>query len=607
MRIFIILQSAIFSLVQILFFCLALPSFASYGIAINGSPKNAKDFKHFQYASENAIKGGKITLHDIGSFDKLNPFTLKGESPLEIETLLFEPLMASSLDEPFSVYGLLAEDIEIAKDKKSAIFTLNPRARFSDGSDVTAEDVAYTLALLKSPKVHPHYQSYYRDIIGSEILGKKKIRFLFSSVNRELPLIAGQIRVLPRKYHIRNGFDEETSSNALESPVGSGPYIVSHVALGKSIIYQRNENYWAKDQPTRKGMYNFDQITVKYYKDQVIALEAFKAGEFDFISINIAKQWARDIKGPKFTDGQFIKKSFPHDNNAGIQGFVMNSRRTIFKDRRVRQAMGLALDFNWINRSLFFNQYTRNTSFFSNSILAAKGLPSTLELEYLLPFKDTLPKEVFTTAPSAPTTKEKRGIRTNLRKAKQLLNESGWHVKDGSLINEEGEPFRFAITLVSPSFERVMASYVKNLKKLGIQASYRTIDQALYVQKIKKFDFDMIVTSYGQSQSPGNEQRNYWTSAAAEIPGSRNYAGIHSTAVDNLVNKIIYAEKKEELVAACRALDRVLWYGYYLVPNWYLAYYRLSYKNVFAMPEKSPLYYYPFQLLMTWWSGNQLQ
>jgi len=603
MRIFMILQSAIL-FVQVLFLCFAFSSFANYGIAINGSLKYKDGFKQFQYTSENARKGGKVTLHDIGSFDKLNPFTLKGESPLEMETLLFEPLMASSFDEPFSVYGLLAKDIEIARDKKSVIFTLDPQAHFSDGSEVTAEDVAYTLALLKSSKVHPHYQSYYKDITGSEILGKKKIRFLFSVVNRELPLIAGQIRVLPKKFHIRNGFDEESSLNISDFPIGSGPYIVSHVALGKSIIYQRNKNYWAKDLPTRKGMYNFDQITVKYYKDQVIALEAFKAGEFDFISINIAKQWARDIKGPKFTDGLFIKKTFPHHNSAGIQGFVMNSRRMLFKDRRVREAMGLALDFNWINRSLFFNQYTRNRSFFSNSPLAAKGLPSTLELQYLLPFKDILPKEVFTTALSVPTTPKKHGIRTNLRKAKRLLDEAGWHIKEGVLVNEKGEPFQFAITLVSHSFERVMASYVKNLKKLGIQASYRTIDQALYVEKIKKFDFDMIVTSYGQSQSPGNEQRNYWTSASAEIPGSRNYAGIHSAAVDNLVDKIIYAQKKEELVAACRALDRVLWYGYYLVPNWYLPYYRLSYKNIFTMPEKSPLYYYPFQLLMTWWSDN---
>ncbi len=607
MKIFKILKSFIFLFVYVLSFCLALPSFAGYGIAINGSLKYKNNFKQFQYTSENAIKGGKVTLHDIGSFDKLNPFTLKGESPLELETLLFEPLMASSLDEPFSVYGLLAKNIEIAKDKKSVIFTLDPQARFSDGSEVTADDVAYTLDLLKSPKVHPHYQSYYRDITGSEILGNKKIRFLFATVNRELPLIAGQIRVLPKKHHIRNGFIEKPTSNTPEFPVGSGPYTVSHFTFGKSITYQRNENYWAKDQPTRKGMYNFDQITVKYYKDQVIALEAFKAGEFDFISINIAKQWARDISGSKFTDGLLLKRSFPHDNNAGIQGFLMNSRRTVFKDRRVRQAMGLALDFNWINRSLFFNQYTRNNSFFSNSPLAAKGLPSTLELEYLLPFKNTLPEEVFTTAPSAPIARGKYGIRTNLRKAKQLLNASGWHVKNGVLVNEQGEKFRFEITLVSSSFERVMASYVKNLKKLGIQASYRTIDQTLYVEKIKKFDFDMMVTSYGQSQSPGNEQRNYWTSEAADIFGSKNYAGIQSAAVDNLVNKIIYAERKEELVAACRALDRVLWYGYYLVPNWYLPYYRLSYKNVFTMPEKSPLYYYPFQLLMTWWFDKDLR
>lgn len=348
-------------------------------------------------------------------------------------------------------------------------------------------------------------------------------------------------------------------------------------------------------------MYNFDEIVVKYYKDQIVALEAFKAGEFDFISINIAKQWARDMDGKKFADGTLIKKTFPHLNNAGVQGFLMNTRRALFEDRQVRRAMGLALDFEWINTSLFHDQYTRNNSFFSNSYLAAQGTPSGLELKYLEPYRDVLPQEVFTTPLSTPVTSGPADVRNNLLEAKRLLEEAGWRVRDGVLTNQAGQPFTFDILLVSPSFERVMAGYVKNLKKLGIQARYRTIDPALYIERLKTFDFDMIVTSYGQSQSPGNEQRNYWHSSSAERIGSRNYAGILSPAVDGLIDRIIYAQTKEQLIAGCRALDRVLWYGYYLVPNWYLPVHRLSYQDKFSRPESLPLYYNPFQLLMTWW------
>jgi microcin C transport system substrate-binding protein len=296
-----------------------------------------------------------------------------------------------------------------------------------------------------------------------------------------------------------------------------------------------------------------------------------------------------------------IKKTFPHLNNAGIQGFVMNTRRELFRDRKVRQALGLALDFAWINRSLFHDQYTRNNSFFSNSYLAAKDVPKGLELEYLEPYRKLLPEEVFTTPLATPVTGDQQVMRKNLLKAKTLLEEAGWRVKDGILTNEQGRPFVFDIMLVSPAFERVMASYVKNLKKLGIQASYRTLDPTLYVERLKTFDFDMIVAVYGQSQSPGNEQRNYWQSSSADKVGSQNYAGIRSQAVDGLINRIIYAETKDELAAACSALDRVLWYGYYLIPNWYLPVYRLSYRDKFLMPPVLPLYYDPFQLLMTWW------
>jgi microcin C transport system substrate-binding protein len=418
-------------------------------------------------------------------------------------------------------------------------------------------------------------------------------------------MIASQINVLPKNSHRQNGFSEVGDQHQLAAPVGSGPYVVSSVNIGKTVTYKRNVNYWAKDLAVRKGMYNFDEIVVKYYKDQVVALEAFKAGEFDFISINIAKQWARDMKGKKFSDGTLIKKTFPHLNNAGLQGFLMNTRREIFKDRRVRQAMGLALDFEWINKSLFHDQYTRNNSFFSNSYLAAKGLPKGLELQYLEPYRQLLPQEVFTTPLSAPVAANQQDLRKNLLKAKGLLEDAGWHINDGVLTDSDGKKFVFDILLVSQSFERVMTDYVRNLKKLGINATYRTLDPTLYVERLKTFDFDMIVTSYGQSLSPGNEQRNYWQSSTADRMGSHNYAGIHSAAVDGLVDKIIYAETREELIAACKALDRVLWYGYYLVPNWYLPVYRLSYQNKFLTPATLPLYYDPFQLLMTWWMKKQ--
>jgi microcin C transport system substrate-binding protein len=351
-------------------------------------------------------------------------------------------------------------------------------------------------------------------------------------------------------------------------------------------------------------MFNFETISIDYYRDQIVSLEAFKAGEFDFMSINIAKQWARDLDGKHFDSGKLVKKLFPHKNNAGMQGFVFNIRKPLFKDSRVRQALVLALDFEWTNKTLFFEQYTRNNSYFSNSTLAAAGLPDKAELSLLEPFRSDLSPDVFTVPLTPPTTTPPSSLRTNLRQGKKLLAEAGWAVKDGVLSNRNGAPFSFEILLVSPSFERVMAPYVKNLKKLGIQASYRTIDAALYIDRMKNFDFDMMVTSYGQSQSPGNEQRSYWHSSSADQKGSRNLAGVNDPAVDSLVDAIIYATTQDELTAASRALDRVLWYGYYVVPNWYLASHRLAYSSKFLQPETLPRYYSPDQLLMTWWDGT---
>jgi len=577
---------------------------AAHGISIDGNLKYKSDFKQFEYVSDQAKKGGKLLLHDLGSFDKMNPFTLKGTAPFGLEMFVFEPLAVGSLDEPFAEYGLIASDIELASDKLSMIFTIDEKARFSDGSLVTPEDVEFSLNTFKSDKVHPFYPFYYQDIKEAKVLDAHRVQFVFSRVNRELHMIAAQIPVLSRNFYKDHSFSENENGNKMLAPIGSGPYIVSAINPGKSITYTRNPEYWAKDHPVRKGMYNFDSIVVNYYKDQIVAVEAFKAGEFDVMMVNIAKQWARDMVGKRFEDGSLIKKCYPHQNNAGMQGFLMNTRRPIFQDLRVRQAMGLAFDFQWVNKSLFYNQYTRSSSYFNNSYLAATGIPQGLELSYLEPFRSTLPQEIFTTPLTPPDSNGKGGMRSNLRKARKLLQDAGWKIKNGMLQNSEGKSFQFEILLVSPSIERVMAPYVNNLKKLGIKVDYRTIDPALYTDRVQNFDYDMIVHVYGQSLSPGNEQKNYWHSESADRKGSKNLAGIKDPVVDAMVEKIIYAKTQGELTAACKALDRILWYGYYVVPNWYLNVHRLAFHNKFNQPEKLPLYYNHYQYLMTWWSKD---
>jgi microcin C transport system substrate-binding protein len=570
---------------------------AAHGVSIDGKLKYGPDFKRFDYTSDRAKKGGDLVLHDLGSFDKMNPFTLKGSAPSGLDNLVFETLAVSSLDEPFAAYGLIAKDIEPAPDKLSVTYTLNENAKFSDGTAITPEDVKFSLDTLKSDQAHPFYQAYLQDITGAEILDRNRIRFNFARQNRELHMIASQVPIFSKKFYTEHPFNDPS----MIPPIGSGPYIVDSVNPGKSITYRRNPDYWAVDHPTRKGMFNYDTITYKVFRDQIVSVEAFKANEFDFMYINIAKQWARDLVGPKFEGKQILKEYLPHSNNQGMQGFLFNLRNPLFQDQNVRKALGMAFDFEWANTKLFFNEYTRSASYFSNSGLAATGLPEGLELEYLLPFKDELPPEVFTQPLIPFSTNTPNGIRDNLRAAKKILKQAGWTVKDGVLVNSDGEPLEFEILLVSPSFERVMAGYVNNLGKLGVKASYRTIDPALYIDRLNRFDFDMTVHVFGQSQSPGNEQRDYWHSLSAERPGSRNLIGIKDPVVDKLVDKIIYATTQEELSAACKALDRVLSYGYHVVPNWYLARHRISFWNKFERPATLPLYYNPIQVLLTWW------
>ena len=576
------------------------PRLAAPGLSIGGMLKYPGGFTRFDYTSPQAKSGGHLNLHDLGSFDKMNPFTLKGVPPRGLTSYVFESLAVPSLDEPFVEYGLIAEDIELAGDKKSVTFTINSRAAFSDGRPVTVEDVQFSLDTLKSNQAHPFYQIYFRDIERAEILDPRRIRFHFVRPNRELHMIAGQLPVLNKAFYTTHPFDA-AGAGAMVAPVGSGPYLISQVVPGKLISYKKNPNYWASEHPTRKGMFNFATITIKYYKDPVVGLEAFKAGEFDFTFVNIAKQWQRDMRGRRFDNGELVKKNIPHHNNAGMQAFVFNTRRPLFQDVRVRQALGLALDFEWTNASLFFSQYTRNNSYFSNSIYAAENLPSEAELELLNPWRAQLPPEVFSQPLNPPSTTPPASLRQNLLKAKKLLQEAGWQVEDGILRNSKGQAFRFDILLVDNAFERVMAPYANNLKKLGIVVEYRSIDPSLYTDRVKNFDFDMVVSSFGQSQSPGNEQRDYWSGQAAEQQGSRNLAGIRSPVVDALIEAIIYADTQEKLTIACRALDRVLWYGYYMVPNWYLASHRLAYASWLRQPQTLPLYFSADQWLDTWW------
>ncbi len=596
------------------FFVVLAPNclYAAHGVSLDGSLKYPAGFTHFDYVEAGAKKGGLLTLHALGSFDKMNPFTLKGTEVSGLlgyeGSLIFEPLAVSSLDEPFAAYGLIAKDIELAEDKKSVLFTLDEKARFSDGSPVTVEDVKFSLETLKSDAAHPFYQMYYQDISEAKIEDKAlgKIRFLFRRPNRELHMIASALPVLSKKFYTEHGFGAASKADPMLAPIGSGPYLVKKVKPGKSITYERNPKYWATEHPTRKGMFNYNTVSIKYFKDQIVSLEALKAGEFDFMSINIAKQWQRDLMGRAFEQGKLLKKAFSHKNNAGMQGFAFNTRKELFKNPKVRQALGLAFDFEWTNNALFFNKYNRSNSYFSNSELAATGLPSKAELALLNPlnqqFPGAIPPEVFTTPLTPPSTASPGSLRNNLRQAKRLLTKQGWKVKDGVLTSADGKQrFEFEILLMSPTFERVMAPYVKNLSKLGIKASYRTIDPALYTDRLKSFDFDMTVKIYGQSQSPGNEQRDHWSSAAASRNGSSNLAGIQSPAIDRLVDALIYAETQEELTTACKALDRVLWYGYYVVPNWYLAYHRLAFSSRFKQPQQLPLYYSPYDLLYTWW------
>jgi len=564
-------------------------------------PKYPPGFTHFDYVSPDAEKGGEITLYGLGTFDSLNPYLLKGISAEGLGTLVFESLLEKSLDEPFSMYGLLAENFYLADDDLSVTFHINPAARFSNGKPVTAEDVKFSFDTLMSKAAHPQFRVYYGDVESAEVIDDLTIRFHFKNRNRELHMIVGEIPIFSREWLASEPFDEVDDV----PPVSTGPYLVDGYDRGRFIRYRRNPDYWAKNLPVRRGMYNFDTITYKYYKDSTIALEAFKAGEFDFFFENYSKRWARSHVGPKYDSGEILKTELVHSNNAGMQGFAINLRRDKFKDARVRKALDLAFDFEWSNNQLFYNQYERCDSYFSNSELASSGLPQGKELELLNEYREQLPASVFEVEWLPPTTNTEITLRENLIKARDLLAEAGWTVQDGVLKNTQGETFVIDVLLVQKGFDRIFAPFAHNLKKLGIDMNYRTVDDSLYKRRLDKFEFDMVVTSFPQSVSPGNELMNMFHSQAAAMEGSRNLPGISDPVVDALIEKIINAENREELIIAAHALDRVLLHSEYLVPNWYIDTHRIAYRDKFNMPETLPLYFEPVSWLLKTWSAQE--
>ena len=570
-------------------------SLGRHGMSMFGALKYPLGFNHFEYVNPNAPKGGLVRMEARGTFDTLNSFTIKGSSAAGLG-LIYDTLMESSRDEAFAEYGLLVESALVANDLSSVSFMLRKQARWHDGKPVTADDVAFSLDLLKS-KGAPFYRFYYANVEKAEVLSPHKVKFIFKGrKNRELALIIGQLPILPKHHWQGRDFERTT----LEPPLGSGPYKIGKVDPGRSITFERVADYWGRNLGVNKGRYNFDAIRFEYYRDPTVALEAFKANAFDFRQENTAKVWATQYNFPAIAKGKVIRETLANNNPTGMQSFAFNVRKSKFQNRRVREALALTFDFEWANKNLFFGQYTRTRSYFSNSELAATKIPTGAELKFLEPLRGQIPAETFTKEFKLPETDGSGRSRRQLRQAKRLLETAGWFVKDGKLTNNEtSEVMALEFLLVNQGFARIVAPIQRAMERLGIKVEVRVVDTSQYINRIRNFDFDVIVGSWGQSLSPGNEQRDFWGSAAADRPGSRNYIGIKDPAIDKLIDQIIFASSRGELVAATRALDRVLLWNHFVIPNWHINSYRIAYWNRFSRPAIKPKYGLGFS--DTWW------
>jgi len=566
----------------------------SHGHSKYGELKYGPDFKHFEYASPDAIKGGSMVRATRGSFDNLNPFILKGVAAAG-STVIYDSLTVASLDEPIAQYGLIAESIEEADDKRWVIFRLRQSARWHDGVALTAEDVVWTFDTIME-KGHPFYKSYWGAVAKAEALDSHTVKFSFSEGNNpELPIIIGQMNILPKHYWEGKDFEKTT----LEPPLGSGPYRFGKFEAGRSVSYELVEDYWAKDLPVKVGHDNFGKIRYDYYRDATVMLEALKSGDIDYRSENISKNWKTAYDFPAVNDGRVIKEEIDDKSTQTMQAFIMNSRRSKFSDMKVRRALGYAFDFEWMNKNIFYGAYKRTHSYFQNSEMMATGLPEGDELALLETFKGKVPDSVFTEEYSLPETDGSGNLRKQYRTAIKMLKEAGWEIKNQKLTNvASGEVMEIELLLSSPSLEKIGLAYKKNLERLGVDLKVRIVDSSQYQKRVEDFDFDMLVLGWRQSESPGNEQINYWGSETANEVGSSNYVGISDPVIDELIKLIIEAPDRGSLVTAAKALDRVLLHNHFVIPQWFGPLYRLAYWDKFERPEVIP---YKNLTLDTWW------
>jgi microcin C transport system substrate-binding protein len=578
-------------------------AWAAHAYSQFGDVKYPAGFKHFEWVNPDAPQGGDLELVPplrITNFDKYNPFTLKGTAPPGLGALVFESLLTGTMDEPTTAYGLLAEDVTVAKDGLSATFRLDPAAKFQNGAPVLAADVKHSFDTLMSKQAAPQYRVVYGDVARAVIVNERTVRYEFKRANAELPLMVGGLPVFSRAWGAGKPFDQVV----MDMPIASGPYKIGRINFGRDITYDRDPDYWGRELNVRRGRYNFDRITYKIYRDTTAQTEAFKAGEFDYLRVFSARDWARTHTGKKYDSGELLKAELPMKNAGDFQGFLINVRREKFKDVRVRQALGLAFDFEWLNQQLMYNSYTRVRGFFNASDFESKGLPGPDELKVLQPLKKQLAERIFTEdVPQPPSTNPPGSLRDNLRKARDLLAAAGWVYRDGALRNAKGEAFSLEYLDSGSGGERVFAPYMQALAKLGIAGEYRRADFALIRKRLDVFDFDLFTVRIPGSEAPGVELLDRFGSESADIQGSSNLMGIKDPAIDALVNLVVEATTRPELVARLRALDRVLRHGHYVIPQWYASTNRVAYRSgKFEQPSVKPLYYQAEDwVVSTWW------
>ncbi|WFM69738.1 extracellular solute-binding protein [Halomonas sp. CKK8] len=562
-----------------------------HGLALYGDPALPADFTHFPHANPDAPTGGSLVRSAIGSFDSTNPFIIRG-TPATGLTEIYDTLLTQNPDEPFSMYGLLAKGVRLDPERQWIEFDLHPEARFHDGEPVTAEDVVFSFETL-TEKGQPFYGAYYADVVGIRAVDEDTVHFdLADSESRELPLIIGQLPILPAHFWQDRDF-EATTRDAL---LGSGPYRIGEVAPGRRIVFERADDYWGRELPVNRGRHNMERLVFDYYRDQTVALEAFKAGNLDMRIETSARNWATAYDFPALEEGFVERLEVPDGQPAGMQAYVMNLRRDKFQDVRVREALNLAFDFEWLNRNLFYGAYERTESYFANSEMAAEGLPSEAELALLEPHREALPERVFEKPLPVEHPDE---MRPRLARALELLNEAGYVVRDGVMTHlDSGAPLTVEVLLFDTQFERVVQPLLQNLAKIGIEGNIRIVDVNQYLNRLRGFDFDIIVGSFPQSANPGNEQRDFWTSEYAEVPQSRNLIGLSNPVVDELVDDLITADSREALDTAARALDRVLRWGFYVIPQWHLGKTRIALWDKFGWREPFPEYTLD---LAAWW------